>query len=207
MPSFTERYWNLGQVAAWVVYRSRKLVNEFQSPTDHQWGGLTLYPTMHSYEAVASLKELQQGLINGNLLAWGRTQNPAGEFVEVSAVEWTDLTIRPPRVFRSGPGSSQVQTWIDLRFEREAVLRAWPDPHAVIRPSRRSKLDWDAVDRKINALKATDLDISSMSGHGLSKRIRHMMASEYDSHQIPAERTLRQHLAKLRKAGGLTKQT
>ena len=72
MSKFDGKFWNLSQAAAWVVYRNRKLVEEFFEQSPDSWGGLILFPKMHGYKRVGNLDELKNALSRNDITAWGR---------------------------------------------------------------------------------------------------------------------------------------
>ena len=57
MRSFDSRYWNLTQAAAWVVYRSRQMVEHFQDRLAMAWAATILYPIKGVQKTSASVKE------------------------------------------------------------------------------------------------------------------------------------------------------
>jgi hypothetical protein len=46
MDSFDDKYWNLAQAAAWVVYREKKLLTQFEHPTREGFRSLGMYASM-----------------------------------------------------------------------------------------------------------------------------------------------------------------
>ncbi len=46
MDAFDDKYWNLAQAAAWVIYREKKLVTQFEQPTRDEFMSLGMYPSM-----------------------------------------------------------------------------------------------------------------------------------------------------------------
>ncbi len=93
MPNFDSRFWNLSQAAAWVVYRKRKLVEEFAEESADNWRALIVYPDMHKHKRVGDLDELVTQLEQGKLTAWGRRNDIEDKLEAIPAREWADLRI------------------------------------------------------------------------------------------------------------------
>jgi hypothetical protein len=87
MTNFDNRYWNLSQAAAWVVYRSRALVDSFTVQSSDVWRGLTVFPKMHSHRALENTDALRQALINGRLVAMGRRREPDDKLESIPAAD------------------------------------------------------------------------------------------------------------------------
>lgn len=144
MTGFESRYWNLSQVAAWVVYRNREPIERFVQESSDGWRALRMYPTMRGYEAVGSLKELRNALIDGKLTAWGRRDHAPATYEEIPAIEWTDLWISPPKVLRSHFKSGQIEPWVDVRFKSGDVTKLW---RTVTEKEGRTRFKWDELKR------------------------------------------------------------
>ena len=150
MPNFDSRYWNLSQATAWVVYRKRKLVEQFSEQSTDRWRALILYPKMHEHEPVSDLKvnelvnKLVNALIQGNLTAWGRRNDIKDELEAIPPREWADLTISPPSVKRSHPMAGQIEPWTDLRFESSDLKKRW---RSLSETEGRTRYKWDVLEK------------------------------------------------------------
>ncbi len=142
MPNFDSRYWNLSQAAAWVVYRKRKLVEEFSEQSAYGWKGLIVYPKEHGYKRVGNLGELKNALIQGNLTAWGRRNDIEDKLEAIPAIEWTDLRISPPSVVRSHSSAGQIEPWTGLRFKSSDLKKLW---RGLLETEGRTRFRWDAL--------------------------------------------------------------
>jgi hypothetical protein len=73
MDSFDDKYWNLAQAAAWVVYREKELVTRFEHPTREDFRSLGMYTSMEpaSRQRINSLGDLSLALSDERLQAWG----------------------------------------------------------------------------------------------------------------------------------------
>ena len=145
MPNFDSRFWNLSQAAAWVVYRKRKLVEDFSEQTADGWGALIVYPDMHEYEPDGNLDELVNALTLGKLTAWGRRNDIKDEFEAIPAREWADLRISPPSVKRSHTTmAGQIEPWTALRFESSDLKQLW---RSLPETEGRTKYKWDVLEK------------------------------------------------------------
>lgn len=144
MPNFDSRFWNLSQAAAWVVYRKRKLVEQFSTETADGWRALRLYPKMHGYERVGDLDDLVNLLTLGKLTAWGRRNDIRDELEAIPSREWNDLWISPPSVKRSHPMAGLIEPWTGLRFESSDLKKLW---RGSLETEGRTRYKWDAAER------------------------------------------------------------
>ena len=142
MTPFESRYWNLAQAAAWVVYRNRSLVEEFEYPTRDAWPGLVMYPKMHGYMTVESLDVLRVALREGKLVAHARRNSAGSEYGEVPAIEWADLILRPPTAYRSDPKLGRIEPYSALQFESKQLKKLWPIGK---RPKKIEWYDWGTI--------------------------------------------------------------
>ena len=125
MPNFDSRYWNLSQAAAWVVYRKRKLVEQFSTESADARRALSIYPKMHGFERAGNLDDLVNTLTLGKLVAWGRRNDIKDELEAIPSREWPDLWLSPPSVKRSHRKAGQIEPWTDLRFESSDLKKHW----------------------------------------------------------------------------------
>lgn len=189
MTSFDNRYWNLSQAAAWVVYRSRALVDSFAIQSSGKWRRLVMYPTMHSHKALGSIDALRQALISGRLEAMGRRREPDDKLEAIPAADWADLTVSPPRVTRQHHTAGTIEPWTDVRFESADLKRLW---RGVLETTGRTRYHWDV-------LKNLWLEINErMSEASKNEKILELQAAyEALGHKsAPARSTIQRHLAR-----------
>jgi hypothetical protein len=140
--SFDDHYWNLAQAAAWVEYRSRELVKEFEHATCDDYIALDFYPTMHRHQKVGEIVELHRCLISGTITAWGRARKRGDQVEQISPIEWRDLSLRPPCAYRSDWVITRLEPWTDIRVRSADIKRLW---RSEFEKAGRSKFDWDLV--------------------------------------------------------------
>jgi hypothetical protein len=139
---FDDKYWNLSQACAWVVYREKQLVKDFNVTDRTAYMALGMYPSMwpagrKQYDAV---EDLRRALERGHLKASGYRRNTPDRLEEVPAAEWTDLVLRPPLV--SFAGQPNNQPWNAVRLLSADVQRLWRSVNEV---DGRSKYNWAAL--------------------------------------------------------------
>lgn len=150
MSEFDSRYWNLTQASAWVVYRDRKLVEQFSCQSPNGWKSLNFYSTMPKYKRIGELDKLVANLTQGNLTAWGYRNNTAGKLEAIPSIEWTDLQIRPPSIKRSHPKSGQFEPWTNLTFESSALKKLW---RGLTETEDRTRFKWDVLEKMWEKIK------------------------------------------------------
>ena len=101
MNTFDARCWNLWQAAAWVVFRSRRLVEYIQVQSRDGWVALFGYPSMHSYRQVGATNELQDALVHGKLVAWGRRNNLREELESAQRLSVATLSVQPVEMVKN----------------------------------------------------------------------------------------------------------
>ena len=140
MPIFDSRFWNLSQAAAWVVYRKRKLVEQFSVQSADGWRALVLYP---ENERVGDLDELVNALTLGKLTALGRGWGVNEKLEEIPAREWDDLEISPPFIYRSRPSGGRIEPWTGLKFKGGDLKKLW---RSLADTEARTLYNWDPFD-------------------------------------------------------------
>ena len=169
--------------------------------TERQEQRSNLYKQMQN-EASAALNDLNAALNDGRLTAYGRSASTSGEVQTIDAIEWTTLNLNPPRAHIL-KDAQYVEPWLDIRLRSKDVMAIWPASGGTTELKRkRSAKDWDAVDRCINRLRASNEAVLSSSGHSLAERIKRMLDNDgLSPSQIPGNRSLRDHISKLRGSG------
>jgi hypothetical protein len=141
MSSFDDKYWNLSQVAAWVVYRDQQLIEILVEPSREAFAALERYPNMAlppGTEKIGSIIDLSNALIDGRVVAWGYRTEGTDTLEKISSREWTDLDIAPPYVYDAKCRSQLKQPWTHVRLEKAKVVCVWRSIHEV---SGRTKFD------------------------------------------------------------------
>jgi len=137
MPNFDSRFWNLSQAAAWVVYRKRKLVEEFSEQSADRWRALVIYP---ENERVGDLDDLVNALTLGKLTALGRGWGRNKKLEEIPAHEWDDLEINPPSIYyRSHHPAGRIEPWTGLKFKGGDLKKLW---RGQLEIEGRTKFKW-----------------------------------------------------------------
>ena len=142
MDGFDEPYWNVVQVAAWILFRDPKWVNEadedtsFHPPTMMFLAAVDLEtPTDEAYQypyTDGPEKILLNALQAGEVVAHG-VRNNQGNLEKISREKWTDLVLFDD--LKKGPYAAprdfsrhNATQWYHLKFERSDVLKKWPHP-------------------------------------------------------------------------------
>lgn len=154
---FGDKYWNLAQACAWVVYREMQLVNDFAVADRDAYIALGFYPSMwpDGRERLGAVEDLRRALEQGRIMSSGFRQNTAEQLVEIPAAEWTDFEIRPPLVCFTG--QSNNQPWNKVRLLSADMKKQWRGVNEV---SGRSKFDWAALQEIYNELKNQNPEMS-----------------------------------------------
>ena len=159
MDTFEDKFWNLAQAAAWVIYREKELVTQFERPTRKDFMSLGMYQSMEpsSRRKFSSLQDLSKALINERLQAWGYRANDTSSLKSIPGVEWPDLDLAPPFVYHAKERAQQFQPWTDIRVESAAVKKLW---RSTIDKDDRSRYNKTTVERIFNNLRSKNPDIS-----------------------------------------------
>jgi len=148
------------------------------------------------------LASFQKALINGHITAFGCSNSGNRKTEEIQAIEWNSLILAPPNTYRRDQNQQMIFPWTDIRFDRQKVINLWPAEGGMkLTPRKHGNKNWEAVERKINALKGSPSTILTKSIHGISKHLRKVLANEYTEAEIPGDKSLRNHISKLRAAG------
>jgi Fe-S cluster biosynthesis and repair protein YggX len=199
-----KQHWNLSQAAAWVVFRDPKLVKEFNNLMGKSWSAHLMYPTMQTGEQTGKISDLCGELISGSLVAWGRPDSASGTMQEIAAIEWESLHLDPPNAYRQFSNRQKEYPWLDIRVKISDMRQLWPGPNGETRVvNKRSRKNWNAVDRKLTMLSEKNIVDLGISDRQLANRLRTMLEPEYESTEIPSKRSLRDYISKLRKSGQL----
>ena len=120
MGAFDDKYWNLAQVSAWVIYREKKLVEQMANAAPLSFGAMGAYtemwPAGRSNEH-GTLSELHSALISGQLIARGYPHDDQDRLAPIPEREWPDLHLKPPFAYRSSRLAEQHQPWLDIRLD------------------------------------------------------------------------------------------
>jgi hypothetical protein len=127
MDPFDDKYWNLAQAAAWVVYREKKLLTQFEHPTREGFMSLGLYSSMEptSRQKFGSLRDLSLALTNERLQAWGYRANDDSYLEAIPGLEWPDLDLAPPLAYHVKNRPQKYQLWTNIRVESAAAKKLW----------------------------------------------------------------------------------
>ncbi|MBT6218522.1 MAG: hypothetical protein HN578_04100 [Rhodospirillales bacterium] len=144
MNSFGDKYWNLAQSAAWVIYREKELVDQFEFASRQSFMALGMYPSMEpeSRCKLGELHELSRSLIEGQIVAWGYRDGGSIHPEQIPSLEWADLDLAPPFAYHAKYRAAQKQPWTDIRFESAHIRKQWRSVHET---SGRTKFDWIRV--------------------------------------------------------------
>ncbi len=159
MDSFDDKYWNLAQAAAWVVYREKELVTRFEHPTREGFMSLGLYSSMEptSRQKFGSLRDLSLALTNERLQAWGYRANDDSHLEAIPSLEWPDLDLAPPLAYHVKNRPQKYQLWTNIRVESAAAKKLW---RTLLEKDGRSKYDKATVEQISNDLRSENPDIS-----------------------------------------------
>ena len=156
---FDDKYWNLAQAAAWVEYREKQLVEDFNVADHDIYGGLLLYPSMWptGRKRQGTVDELRRTLEEGRLTAWGYHVEAPDRLEEVPGAEWADFIIRPPFAYLARDLAAKQQRWRDIRVLSADMKRLWRSENEV---SGRSKYDWTVLRETYEGLRQSNPNFS-----------------------------------------------
>ena len=159
MDFFEEKIWNLAQASAWVVYREKELVTQFEHPTREAFRSLGMYTSMEptSRKKINSLNDLSLALSDERLQAWGYRANGDNHLEAIPSLEWPDLDLVPPFAYHAKNRTQQYQPWTDIRVESAAVKRLWRSLHET---SGRSIFDWEKIGLIYKEIKKSNPEFS-----------------------------------------------
>jgi hypothetical protein len=184
MAKFESKYWNLSQAAAWVVYRKRDLVNQFEPESPERWNSINFYSKMETHQEHSTLDDLQDKLIHGKLVARGRENSLQENLTTIPSEEWHELWIRPPSIKRRNSRGYWVEQWIDLRFKSADMKKLWRGKNET---EGRTKYDWDKIKKMYHDAKRNNPDFSD---NQIIVEIQLHYAEKYGDNSAPARTTL-----------------
>lgn len=144
MSAFDHRYWNLAQVAVWVIYREKVLVEQFAIPDRNSYIAIGKYPTMwpDGRSEKGPQQELWRALVDSRLNAQGYPRNNPERLVDIPPADWNNLIIDPPTAYLRGRGSIRLEPWVDFVIDSAEVKKLW---RSEFETSGRTRFDWAAI--------------------------------------------------------------
>jgi hypothetical protein len=139
---FDFKFWNLSQVAAWIVFRNRSVVDNFDGTSAETWHAHMFYPKMWNCEPVGELSDLHDALVNGRLAAMGHADHAGANMSIIPAIEWETLILDPPSAYRRLSNNVKAVPWHDIRIVSADVRKTWRGTTEV---SSRSRYDWAVI--------------------------------------------------------------
>lgn len=142
MRCFSEEYWTLTQAAAWVVFRSDKVVAKFAPPDPNSWPAFMAYPTMREeHPETGKVQDLFKALRAGSVTAWGRRMTPGTKVEAIESIEWFDLVEDLNAPYRHTLAGGKDIPWENIRLKREDVEKHWRRTSEILGRSRFPK-EW-----------------------------------------------------------------
>jgi len=144
MTHFNERYWNLAQAAAWVVYREKKLVDGLADADAESFAAIGMYPTMwpNHRKQHDNLSALHNALSDGRLRAKGYHEDAPDTLVVIPPEAWSDLNLHAPSAYdRRYPGN-KYEPWKGIRVKSADIKKLWRGTDERL---GRTKFDWDKI--------------------------------------------------------------
>jgi hypothetical protein len=144
MSAFDDRYWNLAQVAVWVIYREKALVEQFANPERDAYIAIERYPKNWPAECnkKGSQQELQRALGDGRLNAQGYKRSGPEHLVDIPPADWNNLILDPPAAYLRDPDSKRLEPWFGFVIDSADVKKLW---RSEFETSGRTKFDWAAI--------------------------------------------------------------
>lgn len=144
MSAFEDRYWNLTQVEAWVIYREKALVERFAVPDRDSYVAIGMYPKNwpDGRSKKGSRHELWRALVGGRLNAQGYRSSDPERLVDIPPAEWNNLIIDPPAAYLRGPDSRRIEPWVGFVIESAEVKKLW---RSAFETSGRTRFDWAKI--------------------------------------------------------------
>lgn len=140
MSAFEQPYWNLAQATAWVVWRSRDLVEQFEGVDRHGYRAFLVYRNNEDYPEYGGSQELHDALIQGRLTAHGVDPDGKGRTEAVAAIHWKNLELRPP--LATSTVASKSEPWRTVTVQSADMKRLW---RSKIEVTGHAKFDWEKV--------------------------------------------------------------
>jgi hypothetical protein len=155
MSAFDDRYWNLAQVAVWVIFREKALVERFAIPERDAYIAIGMYPKNWPAERnkKGSQQELQRALVDGRLNAQGYRSHERERLVDIPPADWNNLILDPPAAYLRGPNSKRLEPWVNFVIISAEVKKLW---RSVFETSGRTRFDWVAIHAIHDEVSATN---------------------------------------------------
>ena len=184
--SFDDKYWNLAQACAWVEYREKQLVNDFNVADRDAYMALGMYPSMWpaGRQRHGSVEDLRRALEQGRIKSSGYRRPTPESLEEIPAAEWADFVIRPPNVCFRG---QTTQPWHSVRLLSADMQRLW---RSVDEVDGRSKYDWAALQKIYGDLQTQYPEMSK------NELIVELQGTCYDRRKKPPSRSAIQNKIK-----------
>lgn len=154
-----EKYWNLAQAAAWVVYCENGLVEDLVSPEPGAFGAIGMYPTMwpKGREAVGTLDELHNALASGRLTARGYRINEPNILADIPKREWANLHLAPPHAYDASRLTQKIEPWRLIQVDAADLKRLW---RSKLEVKGRAKYDHELIRNLYDKAKADNPDMT-----------------------------------------------
>lgn len=184
---FDDKYWNLAQAAAWVVYREPRLVDEFQVADRTAYMALGMYPSMwpKGRERQVPVEDLRRALADGCMKSYGYRRNTTGVLEEIPVAEWADLRIIPPLV--SVAAQPDNQPWKAVRVLSADMKRMWRDINEV---SLRTRFDWPEIRKLYDEVRDQQPE---MSKNNLIEELQLLFAERFNK-EAPSRSSLQRKI-------------
>ncbi len=110
--------------------------------------------------AKKKIDEFREALQSGRITAYAWVNAERGAVRAIPTIEWQSLVLDPPQAYRSATDGRRVYPWGDILFEIEAINSVWPgEPGAIRINTKRPRKDWAAVNRAIDRLSGSIVDL------------------------------------------------
>ncbi len=164
-----------------------------------------LYAAMQD-NAKKKIDDFGEALQAGRITAYAWVDTDQRTVLPIPIIEWQSLILDPPQAFRFVTNGQKVYPWDDIRFKTEAIVSVWPGKHGAIRINKKNpRKDWAAVNRAIERLSGSIVDLDISDRYLAERIVRIMKQDKVDPKLIPGDRALRDYISKQRKAGVLPK--
>lgn len=186
-----QKYWNLSQAAAWVVFRNMAVVDRFTHPSDDGWSSFMFYPDMRKeFTEHGVTTELFDKLRSGQLIALGRRGAEGAMFEVIPPVEWHDLVCDVAGPYRRLETGVRDQPWREIRVLRADVEKGW---RRLSETQARSKYDKPWIKNKFVELRRTN---QALSQNELIVEIESQYQEEKNK-KPPSRTTIQRYIAGL----------
>ena len=173
-----------------------------QGDTDRQKHRQDAYSKMQQ-EARFRINQLHAALIDGRIQAEGLVRENTGLMQSISTIDWTTLIFNTPAPYRRNEQNFKIYPWTDIHLNKNEVIELWPSTGG-LKPEGKSKgrKNSAAIDLAIGSLRKNKIDLTA-SDRIIAMRVQRSMNGRYSSKEIPGDKSLRNHISKLRKSGNL----